>query len=168
MIKKVLVGILIGTSILAINNFSYAKDTTKVGTHAVRVEQKIDTEKYNIIRPEKRLYAIEEKIDFINGIAPADTTIIIEIYGTTDLTRKNFNLLKLPSEEDYIEVFSEEIIVGSSGTFSKQLELVTGINKIIINFGVEGLASEEIIIFVNPNNREIKRTEKLIDMIIKN
>lgn len=163
--KKILAGFIIGISILAASSFSYAEDTAD----KVKVVQEVDLSKYQIIKPEKRAYTIEEKVDFINGIAPAGTTITIEVYGTTDLTRKNFNLLTLPSEDDYIEVFTETITAGNSGTFSKQLELVTGINKVIINFGVEGVPSEEIIIFVNPKTiREVKRPDKLIDIIIQN
>ena len=168
--KKILLGIFISASILSLSGISHANNGAEAvkTLEQVKIEQNVDVNRYKLIRPEKKLYTIEEKIDFINGIAPAETTITIEIYGTTDLTRKNFNLLKLPSKEDYIEVFTEEIIVGNTGIFSRQLDLVTGINKIIINFGVEGLEPEEIIIFVNPNNREIRRPEKLIDIIIKN
>ncbi len=166
MIRKILVGFLIGLSILTMSNFSHANNLTNNEIKLTRIE-KVDLNRYRLIRPEKRLYAIEEKIDFINGVAPAETKVTIEICGTTDLTRKLFNLLKLPSEEDYIEVFNEVITVGNSGTFSKQLDLVSGINRVKIDFGIEGLEPEKIIIFVNPITREIKRAENLLDMIMK-
>lgn len=162
--KKIIAGLIIGIGIIALSSYGHAQKATD----NVKVEQEVDLSKYQIIRPEKRAYSIEEKIDFINGIAPPGTTITIEVYGTTDLTRKNFNLLVLPSEEDYIEVYSDTIVSGNSGTFSKQLELVTGINKVIIRFGVEGVPAEEIIIYVNPkNNKEIKRTNNLMDLLIQ-
>ncbi len=162
--KKIIAGLIIGFGIVALSSFSYASEVNA----DVKIEQKIDLSKYQIIRPEKRAYSIDEKIDFINGIAPAGTTITIEVYGTTDLTRKNFNLMVLPSEEDYIEVYTETIVAGNSGTFSKQLELVTGINKIVIKFGVEGVPSEEIIVYVNPKNiKEVKRPNNLIDLLIQ-
>ncbi|NLY85435.1 MAG: hypothetical protein GX077_03665 [Tissierellia bacterium] len=162
--KKIIAGLIIGIGIIALSSYGHAQKATD----NVKVEQEVDLSKYQIIRPEKRAYSIEEKIDFINGIAPPGTTITIEVYGTTDLTRKNFNLLVLPSEEDYIEVYSDTIVSGNSGTFSKQLELVTGINKVIIRFGVEGVPAEEIIIYVNPkNNKEIKRPNNLMDLLIQ-
>lgn len=162
--KKIIAGLIIGIGIIALSSYGHAQKATD----NVKVEQEVDVSKYQIIRPEKRAYSIEEKIDFINGIAPPGTTITIEVYGTTDLTRKNFNLLVLPSEEDYIEVYSDTIVSGNSGTFSKQLELVTGINKVIIRFGVEGVPAEEIIIYVNPkNNKEIKRPNNLMDLLIQ-
>ncbi len=167
--KKILIGVFIGLSIFAINSFSHATLVSQPEKVEASLEQKVDLSKYIIIKPEKRQYAIETKVDFINGIAPKDTVVTIQIFGTTDLTRKNFNLMKLPSEEDYIEVFSEEIIVGNSGIFSKQLELVTGINKVLVIFDEEDLEPEEIIIFVNPNNtiRDLKRPEKLLELILK-
>lgn len=162
--KKIIAGLIIGIGIIALSSYGHAQKATD----NVKVEQEVDLSKYQIIRPDKRAYSIEEKIDFINGIAPPGTTITIEVYGTTDLTRKNFNLLVLPSEEDYIEVYSDTIVSGNSGTFSKQLELVTGINKVIIRFGVEGVPAEEIIIYVNPkNNKEIKRPNNLMDLLIQ-
>ena len=169
--KKIIAGLVIGIGIIAISSFSYAHEVTDdlEVTNNVIVEQEVDLSKYQIIKPEKRSYSIEEKIEFINGIAPPGTTITIEVYGTTDLTRKNFNLFTLPTEDDYIEVFTDTIVSGNSGTFNKQLELVTGINKIVIKFGVEGVPDEEIIIFVNPKNtKETKLPNKLIDILIPN
>lgn len=57
------------------------------------------------------------------------------------------------------------------GFFDKQLDLVTGINKIIIKFEAEGIAPIEIIVFVKtPENtnipKDIKFTEKLIDILM--
>jgi len=187
MLKKVIAGLVIGISIMTISSYGHAQEVTdnievidhiEVTDEAIdeaidnaKVEEEVDLSKYRIIKPEKKAYSIEDKIEFINGIAPPGTTITVEVYGTTDLTRKNFNLLFLPSEDDYIEVSTDTLVSGNSGTFSKQLELVTGINKIIIKFGVEGVPDEEIIIFVNPknsNSKDIKRPNKLIDILIPN
>ncbi|MFA7533154.1 MAG: hypothetical protein WCY46_02390, partial [Tissierellaceae bacterium] len=99
MLKRILAGVFIGASILAISSFSYATDTNEKGiidktkveqaimeqtkTEETKaeskiestVEEEIDISKYRIIRPEKSAYTIEEKVDFVNGIAPVDTTV---------------------------------------------------------------------------------------------
>lgn len=152
--KKVIVSLIIGASLLTISNGVYAAKTT----NTPKIEQKIDKTKYQLINPEKSSYSTEDKIVLISGKAPSGTSIGIEIYGTTDITKKNFNLDKLPSNKDYIEIFSETIKSGNMGFFQKQLNLVMGINKIIINYGVEGVPKEEIIIYVYdkaPSLREI-------------
>lgn len=172
--KKIVAGLIVGIGIVALSSYSYANGETNQAPKAeqavevVYVTKEVDVTKYQIIKPEKRAYSIEEKIDFINGIAPPGTVITIKVYGTTDLTRKNFNLMVLPSEKDYIEIYSDTIVVGNTGAFSKQLELVTGINKIVIHFGVEGVSDEEIIIYVNPKNiKDIKRPNNLIDLLMQ-
>lgn len=165
--KKILVGLFVGASLLAISPIGYAANTTDT----TKIEQKVDISKYQVTLPEKLAYSTEDKVTFIHGIAPAGTSIIIEVYGTTDLTRKNFNLLKLPADDDYIEIFTDTIKSGNMGFFDKQLDLVTGINKIIIKFEAEGIAPIEIIVFVKtPENtnipKDIKFTEKLIDILM--
>lgn len=113
-----------------------------------KIEKKPDKTKYHLTKPEKNSYSTENKIAFIHGRAPSGTSITIEVYGTTDLTRKGFDLLNLPEEVDYIEIFTETIKSGNMGLFDKQLNLISGINKIIINYGVEGIDPEIIIIYV--------------------
>lgn len=154
--KKILVSLFIGASLLAISSVGHAKtmNTTKA-------EQKVDVSKYQVINPEKYSYSTEDKIAFINGKAPSGTSVVIQVYGTT---RKNFDLLKLPTEDDYIEVLTETVKSGNMGFFDKQLDLVTGINKIIVNFGVEGVPMVEIIVYVKPpessnNSKEVKLTD---------
>lgn len=127
-------------------------------------EHKVDISKYQVINPEKNAYSTEDKVIFINGKAPSGTSIGIKLYGTTDLTRKSFNLLKLPGKDDYIEVSDETVKAGNMGFFDKQLDLVTGINKIIIDFGVDGVPSVEKIIYVKvpemgTDTKEVKFTD---------
>ena len=42
---------------------------------------------------------------------------------------------------------TDSVISGNMGFFQKQLDLVRGINKINIDFGVEGVANKEIIVY---------------------
>jgi hypothetical protein len=142
--KKVIVSLFIGASLFTIQNEVHGE----VVTNKSKIEQKIDKTKYQLINPEKSSYSTEDKVVLISGKAPSGTSVSIEVYGTTDITKKNFNLDKLPSDKDYIEVFSESIKVGNMGLFQKQLNLVMGINKIIINYGVEEVPKEELIIYV--------------------
>lgn len=142
--KKVIVSLFIGASLFTIQNEVHGE----VVTNKSKIEQKIDKTKYQLINPEKSSYSTEDKVVLISGKAPSGTSVSIEVYGTTDITKKNFNLDKLPSDKDYIEVFSESIKVGNMGLFQKQLNLVMGINKIIINYGVEEVPQEELIIYV--------------------
>lgn len=142
--KKVIVSLFIGASLFTIQNEVHGE----VVTNKSKIEQKIDKTKYQLINPEKNSYSTEDKVVLISGKAPSGTSVSIEVYGTTDITKKNFNLDKLPSDKDYIEVFSESIKVGNMGLFQKQLNLVMGINKIIINYGVEEVPKDELIIYV--------------------
>lgn len=133
-------------------------------------EKKVDISKYQVINPEKNAYSTEDKVIFINGKAPSGTSIGIKLYGTTDLTRKSFNLLKLPGKDDYIEVLDETVKAGNMGFFDKQLDLVTGINKVIIDFGVDGVPSVEKIIYVKvpetgTNAKEVKLTNIIEDIL---
>lgn len=162
--KKILASLFIGASLLAISSVGYSaalNNTTKA-------EHKVDLSKYEVINPEKSPYSIEDKVVFINGKAPSGTSIVIQVYGTT---RKNFDLITLPTEDDYIEVFTDTVKSGNMGFFDKQLDLVTGINKIIIKFQVEGVPSVEIIVYVKPaevenNKKEVRITDiNIIDIL---
>lgn len=142
--KRLLASIFIGVSLLGINAVGHSAEVT----NKPNIELKADGKKYEITNPEKMSYSTEDKVALINGKAPAKTSIEIKIYGTTDVTKKNFNLDKLPTEKDYIEIFAETIKSGNMGIFQKQLDLVIGINKIIIDFNIEGEAPKEIIVYV--------------------
>ncbi len=131
--RKLLACILIGFGLMSF---------TSVG-HASSVNNR-----YRVTNPGRRAYSTEEKVAFINGKAPAKTSITVRVFGTTDLTRKNFNLNKLPSDKDYIEIFRETIQAGNLGFFQKQLDLVMGVNKIVITFHAEGVKPYEIVVYV--------------------
>lgn len=173
--KKVLTGFFICSALLTLNSEIYATEGTNLNVNnsknEITIEKKeikpevIDLSKYQITSPEEKLFTSRDKVAFINGKAPAGTIISIKVYGTTDLTRKVFNLSRLPKGEDYIEVHEEDIEVGNMGIFDKQLELVTGINRIVISFNVEGLPAEEIIIFVEPKLARVNKDIKLTDIM---
>lgn len=144
MFKRIMISVLIVLMLIMGSNFSYAAGipiTTKQNVI-------IDLSKYEILTPEKPLYSTENKNLQLNGKAPSGSEIKIEVFGTTDLTKRNFNLNKLPSDKDYIQVIDEVITSGNMGFFQKQIELVMGINKIIIDFGLEDVNPVEIIIYV--------------------
>lgn len=142
--KRLLVSLFIGISLLGINSVGHSIEVTNKSN----MELKVDGKKYEITKPEKMSYSTEDKIALINGKAPVKTSITITVYGTTDITKRNFNLEKLPTDKDYVEIFTETIKSGNMGLFQKQLDLVMGINKIIIDFNVEGEEPREIIVLV--------------------
>ena len=142
--KRLLVSLFIGISLLGINSVGHSVEVTNKSN----IELQSDGKKYEITKPESMSYSTEDKVALINGKAPVQTSITITVYGTTDITRKNFNLEKLPTDKDYVEIFTETIKSGNMGLFQKQLDLVMGINKIIIDFNVEGEEAKEIIVLV--------------------
>ena len=144
MFKRAMAIVLVGLMLLMGTSFSSAAPiyiTTKSNVT-------MDLSKYEILTPEKPLYSTENKNLQLNGKAPSGSEIKLEVFGTTDLTKKSFNLTKLPSEKDYIQVINEVITSGNMGFFQKQIELVMGINKVVIDFGLEGVNPVEIIIYV--------------------
>lgn len=171
MFKRIIASILLGLILVMGSTFSYA------GPIAITTKQNVtmDLSKYEILTPEKALYSTENKNLQLNGKAPSGSEVKIEVFGTTDLTKRNFNLTKLPSEKDYIQVINEVISSGNMGFFQKQIELVMGINKIIIDFGLEDVNPVEIIIYVYDksvaqgainNTREV-RISNLIPLLSK-
>ena len=144
MIKRVMASVLVGLMLIMGTSFSYSTPITTTSKSKVTV----DLSKYELLTPEKPLYSTENKTLQLNGKAPSGSEIKLEVFGTTDLTKKSFNLTKLPSEKDYIQIIDEVITSGNMGFFQKQIELVMGINKIIIDFGLEGVNPIEIIIYV--------------------
>lgn len=144
MLKRFIACIMIALSLLTFTNFSYASNV-------------VDASKYEILNPEKISYSTRDRVVLINGKAPAGTEITINLYGTTDLTRSRFNLDKMPTQDDYILLSTEGITSGNLNLFQKQLDLVKGINKIMINFGVEGVENKEIIVYVYNRNRLVIR-----------
>lgn len=145
MFKRIIAIILVTATILIGSNFSYAAPTIAITTKS---NVTIDLSKYEILTPEKSSYSTENKNLQLNGKAPSGSEVKIEVYGTTDLTKKSFNLTKLPSEKDYIQVINDVVISGNMGFFQNQIELIMGINKVIIDFGLEDVNPIEIIIYV--------------------
>lgn len=107
---------------------------------------------YQVLNPSKKAFSTRNRVVLVNGKAPTDTRVIIDLYGTTDLTRKSFNLANLPKNEDYIKRLTTEARSGNMGFFQKELELALGVNKLNISFrnvrNTNGQGSEEIIIYV--------------------
>ncbi len=137
MFRKILLCLVIALCFISINVLNDTVYATQV-----------DSSKYEVLNPSKNSFSITDRVYLINGKAPTATDVTIDVYGTTDLTKKNFNLESLPSEDDYIEIFSETVTSGNMGLFQKQIDLVMGINKIVIDFGVEGVLPMEYIILV--------------------
>ena len=144
MFKRARASVLVGLMLLMGTSFSSAAPISITTKSNVTM----DLSKYEILTPEKPLYSTENKNLQLNGKAPSGSEIKLEVFGTTDLTKKSFNLTKLPSEKDYIQVINEVITSGNMGFFQKQIELVMGINKVVIDFGLEGVNPVEIIIYV--------------------
>lgn len=135
MLKKVVAGTLVLATILANGVVGYASGTVNTTKDpSVKIESLEETPKYQILSPEKEKYATTDKVVLLSGRAPEGTVVSIEVYATTDLTRKNFNLDTLPDANDYICIYDELLKVGKSGIFGKQLELLLGVNKIVVTF----------------------------------
>lgn len=156
--RKIATSLLIGMAILGISTNSYAAVQSKSspvsnnGTLIVYNKSnrtlKTNVAGYEVINPDRDSFSTKDRVALINGKAPANTPVTIKLFGTTDLTRKNFNLNKLPSDKDYVEISKETIYAGNLGFFQKQQDLVMGINKIQINFGAEGVEPIEIMVYV--------------------
>lgn len=129
--KRILACLLIVLSVVSFSSMGFATNL-------------VDTTKYEILNPEKSSYSTNDKVILINGKAPSGTEVKIDVYGTTDLSKEgNFTLDKLPTEKDYILLLSETTVSGNMGLFQKQLDLLKGVNKIVIDFQVEGVEPVE-------------------------
>lgn len=144
--KRIIASLLIVFSIISLSTFSYATNTVDIS----KTVNNVDISKYEILKPEKLTYSTEDKVILIIGKAPSGSEVLINHYGTrtTDLTKNRFNLDKLPTEKDYVLILEDKVVSGNMGFFQKETELVKGINKINVDFGVEGLEPVEIIVYV--------------------
>ena len=138
--KKTIASLLILIVIISISTAGYTASMSKT-------KPKVDLSKYQINTPKEDSSPSNKKTVLISGNAPKDTNIVIEVYGAVDLTGKNYTLAKLPKDEDYILISSQTIESGDAGGFGEEVELIMGINKIIITFKVDGVPSEEKIIY---------------------
>ena len=148
MFKRTLASLMIMMAVLGFASFAHASTVTTGNAISTRTD-------YEIIKPEKEIYSSSERVVLINGRAPSGTEITVELYGTTDLTRRSFNLDRLPAHEDYILIKSDSVTSGNLGFFQKQMDLVRGINKLVIDFGVEGVEYKEFIVF----KYDVRRTD---------
>src|SRR5690554_3645174 len=148
MFKRTLASLMIMMAVLGFASFAHASTVTTGNAISTRTD-------YEIIKPEKEIYSSSERVVLINGRAPSGTEITVELYGTTDLTRRSFNLDRLPAHEDYILIKSDSVTSGNLGFFQKQMDLVRGINKLVIDFGVEGVEDKEFIVL----KYDVRRTD---------
>lgn len=150
--KKAIASLLVFIVIFSISTVGYA---TSMG----KIKPKVDLSKYQINTPKEDSSSSNKKIVLISGNAPKDTSVVIEVYGAVDLTGKNYTLAKLPKGGDYVFISSQTIKSGAAGGFGAEIELIRGINKIIITFNVEGVPSKEKIIYYY----EAERIDKIVN-----
>lgn len=158
--KKLLICILVLTIFFVNSPISHGASDNYVRRNVAMKDRNVD--KYQIIKPEEDMFASPNKTILVSGKAPDGTNVTIEVFGTTDMTRSNYNLENLPNEEDYIRRINETIKVGGMGLFSKEFNLILGINKIVITFRN---ASDEIIgqkiVFVSDLNEASKSAKDI-------
>lgn len=161
--KKFIIGTLVITTIFINSPIGYAAGTSYARRSASAKSISVqDNNKYQVISPEENVSGIQDKIILISGKAPRGTTVIIDAYGTTDMTRSNFNLENLPGEKDYIKRYSETIKIGSLEGFSKQMELILGVNKIVITFKNESdQVVDQRIIYVSDISQVSEEVNKI-------
>lgn len=140
--KKLTISLFIFAIIIFISSVGFAASTNNTKPTV----NKIDATKYQIITPEENLSATMKKIVLISGKAPEGTNIVIDVYGAIDLTGKNYSLTKLPDKDAYTLISRKTIKSGALG-FGEEVELILGINKIIITFDVNGVPSVERILY---------------------
>ncbi|NLX62530.1 MAG: crossover junction endodeoxyribonuclease RuvC [Tissierellia bacterium] len=105
-----------------------------------------NSSRYQVLLPEEAVSTHRNKAILISGKAPIDTSITIELYGVVDLTGNKYSLVNLPNDEDYTLISVVNTKSGPLG-FAEEIELMNGINKIIIKFNVEGVAPVEKIVY---------------------
>lgn len=160
--KKFIIGTLVITTIFINSPIGYAAGVSYRRSASAKSISVQDNNKYQVISPEENVSGIQDKIILISGKAPRGTTVIIDAYGTTDMTRSNFNLENLPEEKDYIKRYSETIKIGSLEGFSKQMELILGINKIVITFKNESdQVVDQRIIYVSDISQVSEEVDKI-------
>ncbi len=160
--KKLLICIIILTAVFVNSPISHGASSNYVRRNvAIRVQ---DSDKYQIIKPEKDIFASPDKTILVSGKAPDGTNVTIEVFGTTDMTRNNYNLNNLPSEKDYIRRYSKIIKVGRLGYFSEELDLILGVNKIVVTF--RNAADEVVgqkIVYVSDLDEASKSVKSITD-----
>lgn len=133
--KKVLIFILC-LFIFTIGSSSFAKDTYV----------------FRVSKPDQDIYSTIDEALFINGSAPKNANVEIKHY-LASVNYKDFESYKdkYTKFEDFTKHFEEEMIkddgyeelsktsisVGSLGIFSKKLNLMGGLNKIVVSSGAK-------------------------------
>ncbi len=145
--KKIIASLFI---IIGIFSFSSTGYGANMNTSSVQVARRTDRNRYQVTVPSEDAIATDKKTALISGKAPSGTNIVIEVYGTMDLTGKNFSLTNLPKSSDYILISKETIKAGQVG-FAKEVELVSGINKVVVIFRVNGVNTVEKVYYVYDN-----------------
>lgn len=151
MIKKILLSLLLVLCIFSFNSIN----EVSASTSSLNIKDPVEN---TVLSPSKSSFSTRNKAILISGKAPSGTTITIDVYGTTDLTRKNFNLDKLPTDSDYVLVNSETVKAGNLGFYQRQIDLSNGINKVLVNFQNQE-SNREFIIYLY--DRDI--TESMIN-----
>lgn len=106
----------------------------------------LDDSKYQLIKPEEDLTATMKKVILISGKAPEGMDVLIDVYGAVDLTGKNYSLSKLPDDDIYTLISSKTVRSGALG-FGEEIELILGINKVVIKFNISNIPSIEKIFY---------------------
>lgn len=119
----------------------------------------VDPSKYEVVTPKDESSSSNNKAMLISGKAPKGTNIMIKVYGAIDLTGEEYSLAKLPRQEDYILTSSLDVETGALG-FAEEVELIHGINKIIIDFNVNGIDPEERVIYYYEVDKLIETLRK--------
>lgn len=111
-----------------------------------KAKPKVDISKYQVSVPKEDSSSSNKKTALVSGTAPKDTSIVIDHYGAVDLTGKDYSLAKLPNDDEYVLISSQTIKSGQIG-FGEEIELIMGINKIIVTFNVNGVPTVEKVIY---------------------
>lgn len=111
-----------------------------------KAKPKVDISKYQVSVPKEDSSSSNKKAALVSGSAPKGTSIVIDHYGAVDLTGKNYSLAKLPKDDEYVLISSQTIKSGQVG-FGEEIELIMGINKIIVTFNVNGVPTVEKVIY---------------------
>lgn len=121
--------------------------------------------KYEVNVPAAKSSATKENIALVSGKAPDGTEVLIKVYGTADLTGKNYTLNNLPKDNQYILISSQAVRSGKLG-FAKEINLVNGINKVVVSFRVKGRAPVEqriIYVYDRATAENIARNPRLLN-----
>ena len=90
---------------------------------------------FRVSKPDQDIYSTIDEALFINGSAPKNANVEIKHY-LASVSYKDFEE-EMIKEDGYEELSKTSISVGSLGIFSKKLNLMGGVNKIVISDGAK-------------------------------